>query len=143
MQRIRHPLAGVNLIRLSEEREVNVRRLPAEGKTGKRGAISRVPFVGGELFLGPAGDLCERTEQRPACVRELVGDGDGWSVVDRACREPDVAELGESVGEHRVTDAVDCARDGTESGLRRPRRPLDAPFPNEAADGDLPTEEDQ
>jgi hypothetical protein len=64
LQRIRHPLAGVNLIRLSKEREVNVRRLPAQGKTGKRGAISRVPFVGEEVFLGP--DLCEPTEQRPS-----------------------------------------------------------------------------
>jgi hypothetical protein len=47
LQRIRHPLAGVNLIRLSEEREVNVRRLPAQGKTGKRGPISRVPSHSG------------------------------------------------------------------------------------------------
>jgi hypothetical protein len=47
LQRIRHPLAGVNLIRLSEEREVNVRGLPAQGKTGKRGPISRVPSHSG------------------------------------------------------------------------------------------------
>ena len=77
--------------------------------------LSGVLLGRGEVFLGPAGDLFERGQQRPACVGELVGDGNGWSVVDGAGGEPDVAELGESVGEHRVADAVDGARDGTET----------------------------
>src|SRR6266700_8428614 len=67
-----------------------------------------------EVLLRPARDLFERRQQGTARVGELIGDGDGRSGVDGAGSEPHVAQLTESVGEHRVADAFDRAREDTE-----------------------------
>ena len=82
-----------------------------------------------EVLLRPARDLFERRQQGTARVGELIGDGDGRSGVDGAGGEPHVAQLTESVGEHRVADAFDRAREDTEPDWAAAERPEYHPGP--------------
>lgn len=66
------------------------------------------------MFLRPTRDQFERREESATGVREAVGDGERWALSDGPGYESRIDEFAETLGEHRVADPVDGARERAE-----------------------------